>query len=191
MKKITVLLSGMALVFGLAACGSRQQEKDVPVLPAEPVLETESGETDLESSGQTEAEQENFENSEQNGHVLIACFSVPEDADARPELATHIENPERYDTIILGVPNWWADLPMPVYTFLEEYDFGGKTIIPFVTHGGSGFSRIPDTISQLQPDACVSENTLSLSRNSVADSKEEVAAWAESLGLNAAKAVSE
>ena len=80
---------------------------------------------------------------------------------------------------------------MPVYTFLEEYDFGGKTIIPFVTHGGSGFSRIPDTISQLQPDACVSENTLSLSRNSVADSKEEVAAWAESLGLNAAKAVSE
>lgn len=81
MKKITVLLSGMALVFGLAACGSRQQEKDVPVPSAEPVLGTESGETDLESSGQTEAEQENFENSEQNGHVLIACFSVPEDVD--------------------------------------------------------------------------------------------------------------
>ena len=87
-------------------------------------------------------------------------------------------------TIILGYPNWWADLPMPVYTFLEEYDFGGKTIIPFVTHGGSGFSGTVRTISELQPDALVSENTLSLSRNNVADSEEDVASWAESLGLN-------
>ncbi len=74
---------------------------------------------------------------------------------------------------------------MPVYTFLEEYDLGGKTIIPFVTHGGSGFSGTLNTIAELQPDAQVSENTLSLSRNSVADSEREVVLWAESLGLNA------
>ena len=72
---------------------------------------------------------------------------------------------------------------MPVYTFLEEYDFGGKTIIPFVTHGGSGFSGTLDTIAELQPEAVVSENTLSLSRNDVADSEEDVTVWAESLGL--------
>ena len=95
-----------------------------------------------------------------------------------------MDNFEQYDIIILGYPNWWADLPMPVYTFLEEYDFGGKTIIPFVTHGGSGFSGTVRTISELQPDALVSENTLSLSRNNVADSEEDVASWAESLGLN-------
>ncbi len=80
---------------------------------------------------------------------------------------------------------------MPVYTFLEEYDFGAKTIIPFVTHGGSGFSGTIRTISELQPGAHVSDNTLSLSRNAVAGSEEDVVAWAESLGLNAEAPVPE
>lgn len=78
---------------------------------------------------------------------------------------------------------------MPVYTFLEEYDFGAKTIIPFVTHGGSGFSGTISTISQLQPGAHVSENALSLSRNNVADSEAAVVEWAQSLGLNAVAAM--
>ena len=73
---------------------------------------------------------------------------------------------------------------MPVYSFLEEYDFGAKTIIPFVTHGGSSFSDTLDTISKLQPGAHVSDNTLSLSREDVADAEKEVREWAESLGLN-------
>ena len=106
-----------------------------------------------------------------------------QNADARPALAGHIEDLEQYDTIILGYPNWWGDLPQPLYTFLEEYDFASKTIIPFVTHGGSGFSNTRKTIAELQPDAVVSDNTLSLSRNDVAESREDVIAWAESLGL--------
>lgn len=115
---------------------------------------------------------------------LVDQAAEEQDEDARPKLTSHIENLERYDTIILGYPNWWSDLPMPVYSFLEEYDFGAKTIIPFVTHGGSGFSNTCNTISELQPGAFVSENTLSLSRNDVADSEEEIRQWAESLGLN-------
>ena len=64
-----------------------------------------------------------------------------EQADnARPELAAQVENWDSYDVIFVGYPNWNADLPMPMYTFFEDYDFSGKTIIPFVTHGGSGFS---------------------------------------------------
>ena len=90
---------------------------------------------------------------------------------------------DRYDTVILGFPNWWADLPMPVYTFLESCDLSGKTIIPFVTHGGSGFSNTLNTIARLQPNAQVSGNTLSLSRNAVASGEAEVIAWAEGLGL--------
>ena len=80
-----------------------------------------------------------------------------------------------------GYPNWNADLPMPLYTFFEEYDFSGKTIIPFVMHGGSGFSGTVSTIQKLQPDATVVENGLSVSRNSVADAQDEVKAWTESL----------
>lgn len=75
-------------------------------------------------------------------------------------------------------------MPQPLYTFLEEYDFGGKTIIPFVTHGGSSFSETVSTISELQPEAYVSGNTFSLYRDNVADSEQDIIDWAESLGLN-------
>lgn len=84
---------------------------------------------------------------------LVDQAAEEQDANARPALSTHIDNLEKYDTIILGYPNWWGDMPMPVYSFLEEYDFGAKQIIPFITHGGSGASRTVDTISELQPGA--------------------------------------
>lgn len=116
---------------------------------------------------------------------LVDQAAEEQDASLRPTLSSHVEDFEKYETVILGYPNWWGDLPMPVYSFLEEYDFGAKTIIPFVTHGGSGFSNTLETISNLQPGAHVSDNTLSLSRNNVADSRETVTAWAEGLGLNA------
>ena len=116
---------------------------------------------------------------------LVDQAADEQEENLRPELVGHMENLERYDTIILGFPNWWGDLPMPVYSFLEEYDFGAKTIIPFVTHGGSSFSDTRNTISQLQPGAFISDNTLSLSRNDVAASEDEIRQWAESLNLNA------
>lgn len=118
-------------------------------------------------------------------HDPLLEFAYDEKADnARPELAAQIENPGSYDVIFLGYPNWNADLPMPLYTFLEEYDFSGKTIIPFTTHGGSGFSRTIQTISELQPDATVISDGLSISRNSVPDAEGEVIDWVNGLGLN-------
>lgn len=76
---------------------------------------------------------------------------------ARPELATHVENMEDYDTIILGYPNWWASIPMPIASFLEEYDFSGKTIIPFCSHGGGRFGQSLTAITKLAPDAAMGE----------------------------------
>ena len=112
---------------------------------------------------------------------LVDQAAEEQDADARPELSSHIENLEQYDTVFLGYPNWWGDMAQPLYTFLEEYDFSGKTIIPFCPHGGSGFSRTESTIAGLQPGADVSSNGFSISRNDVADSADEVAEWAQSL----------
>ena len=97
---------------------------------------------------------------------------------ARPELSSELENLEDYSVIFLGYPNWNADLPMPLYTFLESYDFSGKTIIPFVTHGGSGFSRTISTIQELQPNATVLTDGLSISRNSVPNAAQEAMDWA-------------
>lgn len=119
-------------------------------------------------------------------HDSLLEFAYNEKTDnARPELATQIENFDSYDVIFLGFPNWNADLPMPLYTFLEEYDFSGKTILPFTTHGGSGFSRTIQTISELQPDATVISDGLSISRNSVSGAESDIVAWVDSLNLTA------
>ena len=115
--------------------------------------------------------------------ALVDQAAQEQDENARPELATHIDDLGQYDTIFLGYPNWWGELPMPLYTFLEEYDLSGKTIIPFCPHGGSGFSRTESTIADLQPEATVSEDGLTISRNDVAQSREQVAQWAAGLGL--------
>ena len=114
---------------------------------------------------------------------LVDQAAEEQDAESRPELSAHLDNLEQYDTIILGYPNWWGDMPMAVYSFLEEYDFSGKTIIPYCPHGGSGFSGTVDTIAELQPNATVSDEGLAISRDDVADSASDVAAWAESLPI--------
>lgn len=115
-------------------------------------------------------------------HDPLLEFAYNEKSDdARPELSTHIESLDGYDYIFIGYPNWNADLPMPLYTFFEEYDFSGKTIIPFVTHGGSGFSGTIRTIQRLEPDATVIEAGLSISRNSVAGAQADVKSWTDSL----------
>lgn len=59
--------------------------------------------------------------------------------NARPEIVGKIENFADYDVVFIGYPIWWGDKPMPVYTFIENYDFNGKFIVPFATHEGSGF----------------------------------------------------
>lgn len=99
------------------------------------------------------------------------------------ELAAQMENLDSYDIIFLGYPNWNADLPMPLYTLLEQTDLSGKTIVPFTTHGGSGFSRTIQTIQELQPNATVVSDGLSISRNSVAQAESDVASWVSGLGL--------
>ena len=115
---------------------------------------------------------------------LVAQARAEKEEGVRPELMGHIENLEQYDTIILGYPSWIMDMPMPVYSFLEEYDFGAKTIIPFVTHGGSGFGSTREAISELQPGAFVSNNGLSVARDDLTGGEEEIRQWAESLNLN-------
>lgn len=115
-------------------------------------------------------------------HEPLLEFAYDEKSDnARPKLSSHIENLSDYDVIFVGFPNWNADLPMPLYTFFEEYDFSGKILIPFVTHGGSGFSGTIRTIKNLEPNATVVEEGLSVSRKNVASAENDVREWAKSL----------
>ena len=100
----------------------------------------------------------------------------------RPELVTHIDNIDQYDTIFVGYPNWWGDMPMALYSFFDEYDLSGKTIIPFNSHGGSGFSQTVQSIEKLEPDAKVSTDGLSISRGTVSTSRDTIAEWIANLG---------
>jgi flavodoxin/predicted small lipoprotein YifL len=118
-----------------------------------------------------------------NHDSLVDQVADEQKKNVRPKLSTHVENMDDYDVIFLGYPNWWGDLPMPLYTFLEEYDLSGKTVIPFCPHGGSGFSRTVNTIAEMQPNATVSKDGFTISRNEVADSGADVIAWVKELGL--------
>ena len=100
--------------------------------------------------------------------------------NARPELLNTIDNLDEYDTIFVGYPNWWGDMPMILYTFFEQHDFSNKTIIAFNTHGGSGFSSTISTIRELEPDAEVVEG-LSISRNHIQDAENEIVEWVNGL----------
>ena len=82
----------------------------------------------------------------------------------------------QYDTILLGYPNWWASIPMPVATFLEEYDFSGKTIIPFCSHGGGRFGQSLTAISKLVPESEMGE-ALSIHYSGGAELEEDVMNW--------------
>lgn len=113
--------------------------------------------------------------------TLVDQASAEKASAARPALAALPENLDLYDIIFLGYPNWWGDMPMILYTFLESVDLSGKTIIPFNTHGGSGFSNTISTIASLQPNATVVQNGYSISRNNMEDAPDGVKNWLDGL----------
>ena len=100
---------------------------------------------------------------------------------ARPELSEHIPDMDEYDIILLGYPNWWASIPMPIASFLEEYDFSGKTIIPFNTHMGSGDGGTYRTIRELEPKATVLEGLPVEMKEAEGSASKKVSRWLESV----------
>lgn len=112
--------------------------------------------------------------------TLVDLAADEQDQKARPAIKEQITNLDDYNTIFLGYPNWWGDMPMILYTFLESYDLSGKTVIPFNTHGGSGFAGTISSIRSLQPNAEVLDG-LSISRNHIQDAEQEIVDWVNSL----------
>lgn len=102
--------------------------------------------------------------------------------NARPELSTTLDHIEQYDTVIIGYPIWWGDMPMAVYTFLDNYDLSGKTIAPFCTHGGSGLSGTDENIQDEEKEATVLEG-LAISDSSIDSSDGEVESWLQECGI--------
>lgn len=115
--------------------------------------------------------------------TLVDQALEEQESNARPAIRDTIENMDEYDVIFLGYPNWWGDMPMIIYTFLEQYNFDGKTIIPFNTHGGSGLSATVSTITEKLPNSNVLENAFTLSRNRMEEAPTEVRSWLNEIGF--------
>ena len=102
--------------------------------------------------------------------------------NARPKLTRHLESLASYDVIFLGYPSWYGTMPMPVFTFLEEYDVSGKTIVPFCTHEGSGLGRSVADIRKICPQSTVLEG-LAIRGSDVKNAQNEVTGWLQDIGM--------
>ena len=112
--------------------------------------------------------------------TMVALAADEQEQNARPAIQGQVEDLEAYDRIYIGYPIWWGDMPMILYTFFDQYDLSGKTIVPFGTHGGSGFAGTPDTIEQLEPQATVLEG-LTISRDQIQDAEQQIVDWVNGL----------
>lgn len=107
------------------------------------------------------------------------CMAQAQDdqrQNARPDLKNYPKTLDEYDIIYLGYPNYWSTMPMAVFTFLEDFDFGGKIIKPFCTHEGSGMGSSINDIKKLCPGATV-EKGLAIHGGSVERSREDIEKW--------------
>ena len=102
------------------------------------------------------------------------------DPDARPAISGSVEDMDQYTTVFIGYPIWWGDAPRIISTFVESYDFSGKTIVPFCTSGGSGIGSSASNLEQLTSGA----TWLSGRQLNGSDSQDTVMEWVNSLGLN-------
>ena len=113
---------------------------------------------------------------------LIEYAAGEQDEDARPKLTSHMEQFQEAEVVFIGYPVWWYTLPQVMYSFFDEYDFSGKTIVPFCTHNGSRFSGTIETIQELEPQATVIEDGFTVNERDVEDAEADVNAWLEKLG---------
>lgn len=107
-------------------------------------------------------------------------------AKARPKIVNPPANLDGYGTVILGYPIWWGDMPMPVYTFLESYDFTGKTVLPFCTHEGSGLAGTAKNVAAAAKGAAVSDGLAvrgSVAQKNGKEAREAAEAWLRGAGL--------
>ena len=115
----------------------------------------------------------------EDGGALIDYAAEEQDQNARPELTTHIENLDDYDTIFIGYPIWWGIAAWPVSSFVEANDFTGKTVIPFCTSSSSGLGESGDLLEELAGTG----EWLDGQRFRSSVSEADVADWVNGLGL--------
>lgn len=121
-------------------------------------------------------------NSYPNDYSVVVDWAKQEQKnDCRPQIETEIGNMDSYDVIFVGYPNWCGTIPMIVFSLFEKYNFSGKTIIPFCTHGGGGLGRSVKDIKRICSQSTVL-NALAISGSNVKIAKKDVLKWLDEIG---------
>lgn len=114
--------------------------------------------------------------------TLVAQAQQERSDKARPVIKDEIPDLSQYSTVFIGYPIWWSDMPMILYTFFDQADLSGKTVIPFDTNGGSGLADTVSTIQSLEPKADVRDG-LAISRTKIQDAKDQIEGWISDMGF--------
>ncbi|MCE7700148.1 MAG: flavodoxin [Methanobacterium paludis] len=115
-------------------------------------------------------------------NLVVDKAKKEQDTDYRPKLTANVQDIDSYDVVFVGYPNWWGTMPMAVFTFMGEYDFSEKTIVPFCTHEGSGLGRSEKDVAQLCPESTVLKG-LAIYGSRVNSAKKDVENWLSTLGM--------
>lgn len=116
----------------------------------------------------------------QNYQAVVDKAEQEQKTNARPSIKNKPSDISQYDIVFLGYPNWWGSMPMPVATFLESYNWQGKTIVPFFTHGGGGVQNCQRDLEKLSSGA-IFKDYLCLSGNRAKNSQSEITNWLNKL----------
>ena len=116
--------------------------------------------------------------SDDNSHSTLEM----NDSSNRSEISGQIDNFDQYQNVIIGYPIWWYTVPMAIHTFLEEYDFSGKTVIPFCTHGTGGLASTIQDIKKDLPQDVTLLDPIGVYRPDVDSSQDEVNKWLDGMG---------
>ena len=120
---------------------------------------------------------------------LTEVAKEEKNTNARPEIAKDVDNFDTYDTIFVGGPVWWSDLPMAVYTFIEKHDWSNKTVIPFTTHEGSGLSSVPHNLKNTTKANMLDGLAIygHVAQNEQDEARMKVNTWLEKIGFKKGK----
>ena len=167
MKNGTMALAMAASIFGACGCSAAEQEI---VKAAAEQIQKDTGGTLFEIKPVKPYP------ADYNACVELAKREI--NAGVKPELAEKVKEFDKYDVIFVGTPNWWSTMAPPVLTFLSSYDFSGKTIIPFVTHGGGGMARCESDMRKACPKAVFGKGG-AFSGRSIKEAGTALARWVD------------
>lgn len=117
--------------------------------------------------------------------ALTEVAKTEKNSNARPEIADDVSNFDDYEVIFIGGPVWWGDLPMAVYTFIDKHNWSGKTVVPFVTHEGSGLTSVPNNLKKATGAELLEGLAIygHIAQNNREQAKENVSNWLNKLGF--------